>query len=216
MEKILFLIDFDGTITDVDSTTTIGRTVIKDITEDLVIKLREGKVTIREYMGTIVSKANITKEQYKDILTSKVGIDKGFKKFIEKYDNFYIISSGFDVNILTLLEYNDIKVDPERIISNYVVFDGASSKMVLNKYNSENALDKERYVREFGEKYQTVVFIGDSYSDFKGAQAADYVFALKDKRLARHCDLHNVPYIPFENFDDLYIKVEELLNKLGY
>lgn len=58
----------------------------------------------------------------------------------------------------------------------------------------------------------TTVFIGDGFSDRLAVREADLVYAKSG--LARYCDKHRVPYVPFERFEDVRQDLEERLSAL--
>jgi 2-hydroxy-3-keto-5-methylthiopentenyl-1-phosphate phosphatase len=49
----------------------------------------------------------------------------------------------------------------------------------------------------------TTVYLGDGRLDFPAARTCDLVFAVADSTLARLCDEHLIPYVPFERFDEI-------------
>jgi 2-hydroxy-3-keto-5-methylthiopentenyl-1-phosphate phosphatase len=52
-----------------------------------------------------------------------------------------------------------------------------------------------------------VIYIGDGSGDFDAAKEADYVFAVKDSKLAKLCQSYRVPFKPITDFQEV---VEEI------
>jgi 2-hydroxy-3-keto-5-methylthiopentenyl-1-phosphate phosphatase len=53
-----------------------------------------------------------------------------------------------------------------------------------------------------------VAFVGDGVSDRFGARYADVTFAKDD--LAEHCRRASIPFLAYEDFDDVRISLEQL------
>ena len=67
---------------------------------------------------------------------------------------------------------------------------------------------KKQAVERGREAYGPVVFVGDGVSDRFGARYADVTFA-KDE-LAEHCRRASIPFLAYENFDDVRTSLEGL------
>ena len=67
---------------------------------------------------------------------------------------------------------------------------------------------KKQTVEQARAVYGTVAFVGDGVSDRFGARYANVTFA-KDG-LAEHCRRESLPFLPYENFDDVRLALERL------
>ncbi len=63
-----------------------------------------------------------------------------------------------------------------------------------------------------GRGYSPIIFIGDGTSDQHAASRADMVFARKSKSLAQYCSDQKIPYIPFENFEEVRGELQRRLS----
>jgi 2-hydroxy-3-keto-5-methylthiopentenyl-1-phosphate phosphatase len=59
-----------------------------------------------------------------------------------------------------------------------------------------------------------VIYIGDDYSDFCGAEHSDIVFAKKN--LAAYCNENKIPHYPYSNFFDILRITKDIINKKKY
>jgi 2-hydroxy-3-keto-5-methylthiopentenyl-1-phosphate phosphatase len=60
---------------------------------------------------------------------------------------------------------------------------------------------KKRAVEQARETHGPVAFVGDGVSDRFGARYADLTFAKHG--LAEHCRAESIPFLPYEDFDDI-------------
>lgn len=55
-----------------------------------------------------------------------------------------------------------------------------------------------------------IVFIGDGVSDLPAANQADVLFARRGLRLEEYCQENGISYVPFDTFEDIKNKLEEI------
>lgn len=55
-----------------------------------------------------------------------------------------------------------------------------------------------------------IVFIGDGVSDLPAANQADVLFARRGLRLEEYCQENDIPYVPFDTFEDIKNKLEDI------
>ena len=111
IKNICFLIDFDGTISKVDSNDLLvekfSRNPIKDISQT------EEEVNFMEFFSFLINNVNITEEEYLEFMLKEVELTKGFYDFYKKSKSLNIpmavISGGFENGILPFLNKHDIK-----------------------------------------------------------------------------------------------------------
>ena len=121
MKKEIFLIDFDITISKIDSTDTLLGSHNPVLRDEIRKKYRNNEITMREYVKIGLESLNITKEEFLKTLR-KVKIDETFVDFINSGVSFRIVSAGTKLNITgTLINY-DINMTEDAIISNDIKF----------------------------------------------------------------------------------------------
>ncbi len=213
MKKEIFLIDFDITISKIDSTDTLLGSHNPVLRDEIRKKYRNNEITMREYVKIGLESLNITKEEFLKTLR-KVKIDETFVDFINSGVSFRIVSAGTKLNITgTLINY-DINMTEDAIISNDIEFEG-------NKITVTNPfLDKEEYYgvdkKEAVENYQRqgyrVYFIGDGPSDYRAIEVADFSFIRKGTRAIKFCEENNIDFFEFDNFNEIleYVRIRKV------
>lgn len=209
MDKIIFLIDFDITISKKDSTDTLLEVHNKQVKNIIRTQYKSGQITMREYLKTAIESLNITREQFLETL-KLIEIDESFVDFVKSGTEFKIVSAGTKLNIAGVLKNYNININEDEIISNDIHFDG-DKITVTNPY-----LDKEGYYgvdkKEAVEKYKnegyTVYFVGDGPSDYRAIETAHFSFIRKGTRAIKFCEENNIKYKEFDNFNEIleYIK----------
>ena len=56
-----------------------------------------------------------------------------------------------------------------------------------------------------------IVYVGDGYSDRCPIRYADFVFA--KRQLIKHCQEQNITYFEFNNFGDVQVKMEKIVQR---
>ena len=188
-KKRIFLIDFDRTISNEDSTDVLLETHNPEFKKDLRKRYKAGKVTIRQFIKEGLSSLNITKDEYIKTLQEKVTIDESFKDFVKSGLEFRIVSAGSRLNVQGSLLGYGIDLPDEKIISNDLKFDG-------NKITVENlfldkekiyGVDKKEAVEKFKKQGYEVIYVGDGPSDYRAMEVADFVLVRKGTRAVKFC-----------------------------
>ena len=204
-KKRIFLIDFDRTISNEDSTDVLLETHNPEFKKDLRKRYKAGKVTIRQFIKEGLSSLNITKDEYIKTLQEKVTIDESFKDFVKSGLEFRIVSAGSRLNVQgSLLGYR-IDLPDEKIISNDLKFDG-------NKITVENlfldkekiyGVDKKEVVEKFKKQGYEVIYVGDGPSDYRAMEVADFVLVRKGTRAVKFCSENGINFREFESFSEI-------------
>jgi len=135
-------------------------------------------------------------------------LDVNFIKFVEfcKVNNIpiTIVSDGYEEYIRPILsQYNlsDIAIYCNRLVKDeegfYPAFFGA-----VEGCHCSTASCKRNVVLNNSEEKDIIVYIGDGYTDFCGAEHSDIVFA--KSKLAAYCNEHKIPHHPYKTFFDVY------------
>lgn len=203
--KRIFLIDFDRTISNEDSTDVLLETHNPEFKKDLRKRYKAGKVTIRQFIKEGLSSLNITKDEYIKTLQEKVTIDKSFKDFVKSGLEFRIVSAGSRLNVQGSLLGYGIDLPDEKIISNDLKFDG-------NKITVENpfldkeknyGVDKKEAVEKFKKQGYEVIYVGDGPSDYRAMEVADFVLVRKGTRAVKFCSENGINFREFESFSEI-------------
>lgn len=204
-KKRIFLIDFDRTISNEDSTDVLLETHNPEFKKDLRKRYKAGKVTIRQFIKEGLSSLNITKYEYIKTLQEKVTIDESFKDFVKSGLEFRIVSAGSRINVQGSLLGYGIDLPDEKIISNDLKFDG-------NKITVENpfldkekiyGVDKKEAVEKFKKQGYEVIYVGDGPSDYRAMEVADFVLVRKGTRAVKFCSENGINFREFESFSEI-------------
>lgn len=204
-KKRIFLIDFDRTISNEDSTDVLLETHNPEFKKDLRKRYKAGKVTIRQFIKEGLSSLNITKDEYIKTLQEKVTIDESFKDFVQSGLEFRIVSAGSRLNVQGSLLGYGIDLPDEKIISNDLKFDG-------NKITVENpfldkekiyGVDKKEAVEKFKKQGYEVIYVGDGPSDYRAMEVADFVLVRKGTRAVKFCSENGINFREFESFSEI-------------
>ena len=204
-KKRIFLIDFDRTISNEDSTDILLETHNPEFKKDLRKRYKAGKVTIRQFIKEGLSSLNITKDEYIKTLQEKVTIDESFKDFVKSGLEFRIVSAGSRLNVQGSLLGYGIDLPDEKIISNDLKFDG-------NKITVENlfldkekiyGVDKKEAVEKFKKQGYEVIYVGDGPSDYRAMEVADFVLVRKGTRAVKFCSENGINFREFESFSEI-------------
>ena len=163
MNKDIFLIDFDITISLNDSTDVLLEKHNASKKEEIIALYRKNELTIREYIKCGLESLNVSKEEYVETLKQNVKVDKTFQHFLDTGFDYRIVSAGANLNVLASLQGNNIYIQENKIISNKLIF--TNNKITVeNPYLDESGyygVDKGAIVKEFKEKGRRVIYIGD-------------------------------------------------------
>ena len=204
-KKRIFLIDFDRTISNEDSTDVLLETHNPEFKKDLRKRYKAGKVTIRQFIKEGLSSLNITKDEYIKTLQKKVTIDESFKDFVKSGLKFRIVSAGSRLNVQGSLLGYGIDLPDEKVISNDLKFDG-------NKITVENpfldkekiyGVDKKEAVEKFKKQGYEVIYVGDGPSDYRAMEVADFVLVRKGTRAVKFCSENGINFREFESFSEI-------------
>ena len=204
-KKRIFLIDFDRTISNEDSTDVLLETHNPEFKKDLRKRYKAGKVTIRQFIKEGLSSLNITKDEYIKTLQEKVTIDESFKNFVQSGLEFRIVSAGSRLNVQGSLLGYGIDLPDEKIISNDLKFDG-------NKITVENpfldkekiyGVDKKEAVEKFKKQGYEVIYVGDGPSDYRAMEVANFVLVRKGTRAVKFCSENGINFREFESFSEI-------------
>ena len=207
-KKSIFLIDFDITISNKDSTDVLLETHQPEFKQELRKKYRAGEYSIREFIKYGLGSLNITKEQYIQTLQENVTIDETFIDFVKSGEEFKIVSAGARLNIQGTLSKYGINLPDSEVISNDLKFSGTDK----NQITVENPfLDKEGYygvdkkeaVENYKKKGYKTYFVGDGPSDYKALEVADFAFVRKGTRAVKFCEENGIEFFEFDNFNEI-------------
>ena len=217
-KQFKIFLDFDGTITKNDVGEEIFKKILKeDIVKKIVDDLLAEKISSRECWERLCESALIKDKNEFDNFILSQEIEATLHQFVDYCDEnkfqLFILSDGFDYYIEKILKRENL--------SHLKLF---SNKLILNDerklipsfpyFNADcrsSANCKRNHIIENSGEDDYTVFIGDGNSDNDAIQYVDFIFAKDD--LLKYCEVQRITYFPFKNFDDVILRMIELLSK---
>lgn len=198
---MVVFVDFDGTITDVDTFDALVRDASgEDVWRELDQELVAGRISLRETLRRQALLVHRTREQALAFLEKTATVDPAFAAFVAVARGYgaevIVLSSGVGSIIRTALERAGVDVP---VFANDVDFDPSGWTLTFID-DSSNGHDKAARVRNAKAAGGSTVYIGDGISDFEAALVADRRFAKKDRALERYCRERGVACTSFSSF----------------
>ena len=219
MEKVFkIFVDFDGTISKQD----IGEEIFrkfgnKDKVEDIIIKLLSDEITAKQcWLSLCESVENLTRNNLDEFIDS-MEIDHTFHNLVDYCKKnkmeLFVISDGFDYYIEKIFEKENLK--DIRCFSNKLEIDSNNKLVPSFPYFDHNCTSsancKRNHIINNSGEDEFTIFIGDGNSDKYTVQFCDFIFAKDD--LLKYCEVERITYFPFDNFNDIIAKIDELKSR---
>jgi 2-hydroxy-3-keto-5-methylthiopentenyl-1-phosphate phosphatase len=208
--------DFDGTITVSDNIVAIMKHFNPPGWEEIVEQLMAKKLTIRQAVGSMFALLPTSrKEEIIRYSISNATIRDGLEDFIDycKLNDITLLitSGGIDFFIFPLLA--PFSIPQENIYCNSSSFDGDTIQILWphpcdDHCSNDCGMCKTTIIRSYNSEQYHRILIGDSVTDFAGAQLVDTIFARS--HLIDLCDELGLNYTPFETFFDVINRLEEM------
>ena len=227
--KYIFLTDFDGTITLLDSndhmvdTVGMGYAERRKINDAIVAE----KIGFRDGFRQMLESVHRPFEEMKELTRRDVKLDPGFKEFHafakENHIPIVVVSSGMTPIIRSIFSnlIGEEEASKLEIISNDVEFTDPEKKgdtwsIVYRHPDNVNGHDKSLSILPYRDLPQRplLFFAGDGISDISAARHADVLFVKdkKDNDLATYCDKHNIGYHLFKDWTVPKHMIQQWLN----
>lgn len=204
----LFVIDFDGTITNQDAVDgLIGRFSISDQWKLMEEQWEMGQIGSAECMSQQLREIRVTEDELEQFL-QEIQVDPSFQALQDTLANMniplMIMSDGFDLLIQSVLrrnhfeglwvKCNHLEWRENRLIPQFPYIEDTCGHCAHCKQNSIQKLK-----RMFLDK--RIIYAGDGRSDICATKEADYLFAKES--LAEYCDKERIEYQKFCSLADI-------------
>ena len=210
--KTLVQCDFDGTITEEDTSFFLLDAFAQGDWRRLLREYKEHRISVGEFNTKAFAMVKADKPTLLGALKGEVKVRAGFHELVNyclgKDFRLVIVSNGLDFYIEATLKDLGLKnievhaarasFDPEGMEVQYVGPDGK---------RLEDGV-KEAYTKSFLKLGYRVIYIGNGDSDFAPAKYAHHVFATGE--LLAYCRENNLDYKPFDNFVDVVRDLEQM------
>jgi HAD superfamily phosphoserine phosphatase-like hydrolase len=195
-------VDYDGTITDVDTFDVLVRRLVGDGPwNEIEGRLHRGELPLREALEREAELVRVSFDEAAALLEREVRFDASFAPFVEACEAngmpVTIVSSGVEPLIRSALRREGL----ERLT---VIANGVEALTTGWRLRFRdpvgNGTDKAAIVSAARARGVHTVFIGDGRSDYDAALAADRAFVKRNGHLERFLTERGVPFEPFASF----------------
>jgi HAD superfamily phosphoserine phosphatase-like hydrolase len=197
-------VDFDGTITDIDTFDALVRSEAGNAAWDaLEVELHAGAITLREALRRQAALCRRSQPETLAFLEATATVDPTFGPFVTRARAagaaVRVVSSGIGTVIHAALERAGIEIE---VLANDVDFDAAGWTMHFID-DSLNGHDKAAHVHAARAAGAHTIYVGDGISDFDAAAIADQRFAKAGRRLEEYCRANGIACTPFAAFSEI-------------
>ena len=210
--KTLVQCDFDGTVTEKDTSFFLLDTFAQGDWRRLLREYKEHRISVGEFNTKAFAMVRADKPTLLEALEGKVKVRAGFRELVnycQRRDfRLVIVSNGLDFYIEATLKglgLNNLEVHAAQASFHpggmQVQYLGPDGKRL------EDGV-KEAYTRSFLKLGYRVIYVGNGDSDFAPAKYAHHVFATGE--LLAYCRDNNLKYKSFKNFIDIVRDIDLL------
>ncbi len=203
--KYLFLSDFDGTITLIDTVEAMvdrfARGEYAQINQQWRDKVLDTETTAKRILEMFAA----TEDELREFLNN-IAIDPFFTEFVHEVqareDRLMITSDGYDYNIDLIMNREGLGHIP--FYANHLIIREHEFSMSCGFFNPQCGLCgtcKRLLMDRLRSQHEIVVYIGDGFSDMCVSEYADIVLA--KGRLITFCRENRLPCIEVEGFSDI-------------
>lgn len=204
---MIFIIDFDGTLSPDDTVDKLLEIHASSSWEDLEEDWLAGRISALECMRAQIGLVQADRISL-EIFFQKIRLDPHFRAFwqhVREFAYVAIVSDGLDYAIQTALkgaDLSDLPIFANRL--NFVAPDRLSLSFPHQKSDCQggNGVCKCAVATQLALSHGgPVVLVGDGKSDACLASVADVVFAKNS--LVKHCMDRSIPFIEFTDFSEV-------------
>ncbi|MDD3364701.1 MAG: MtnX-like HAD-IB family phosphatase [Syntrophomonas sp.] len=214
-KKLMFFIDFDGTISREDMCCAMVTKFAREGWEEINLLWEAGCLSTEECAQRTLDLMTVEPEEL-DAFFGQVDIDNSFIDFVNWAEHqgypISILSDGYDNYIKKVLTQYGLSIT---YYANHLEYEqGWRIKCLhLDKECKKCGVCKTELMQELIQPGYLRIYIGDGYSDICPAESADIVFA-KDK-LAHLCQERGITFYHYDCFYDVQRIVQELVGTLN-
>lgn len=201
--KRVFFLDFDGTITKIDTCFLMVNTFAGDGWKEIDEQWERKEITTEECASLTFKLFRADLDDVRKLIET-VEIDDYFMEFLDlcrkQGDDVYVLSDGYDLIIDMVFKRYGIEVP---YYANRMIYEDGFQIACpyLNPDCGQCGTCKSSLMKRLKGDAEQVVYVGDGYSDTCPAEKADLVFA--KGVLYRYCLEKGIPVVCFETFRDI-------------
>jgi len=208
--------DFDGTVCLQDVGEQFFLKFAGDKAEQNIQRLLSDEITMQEWLTELCEAIPlIDQKKFFDFIDQFI-IDPCLAEFVrfckDQEIPLMILSDGLDAYVERVLSNAGLSQIP--FFANHAEFIGKKLKVSFPYTDAEcNCCGncKRNHMLNTSADDDIIVYVGDGYSDRCPIRYADFVFA--KRQLIKHCQEQNITYFEFNNFGDVQVKMEEIVQR---
>jgi 2-hydroxy-3-keto-5-methylthiopentenyl-1-phosphate phosphatase len=210
--KTLVQCDFDGTVTEEDTSFFLLDAFAQGDWRRLLREYKEHKISVGEFNTKAFAMVKADKPTLLGTLKGKIKVRDGFHELVNycrrRGFRLVIVSNGLDFYIEATLK--DLGLENLEVHAAQASFHPEGMEVQYVGPDGKRLEDgfKEAYTKSFLKLGCTVIYIGNGDSDVAPAKCAHHVFATGE--LLAYCRENNLNYKPFENFIDVVSDIDLL------
>jgi 2-hydroxy-3-keto-5-methylthiopentenyl-1-phosphate phosphatase len=210
--KTLVQCDFDGTVTEKDTSFFLLDTFAQGDWRRLLREYKEHRISVGEFNARAFAMVKVDKATLLGALKGEVKVRAGFHELVnycgERGLRLVIVSNGLDFYIEAILKDQGLENIEIHAAQAYSHTEGMQVHYVGPDDERLDDGVKEAYIRSFLKSGYRVVYVGNGDSDVAAAKYANDVFATGE--LLTYCKENNLKYKPFDNFIDIVRDLERI------
>ncbi|MFC2051692.1 MtnX-like HAD-IB family phosphatase [Chloroflexota bacterium] len=202
--------DFDGTITEEDTSFMMLDTFADGDWRQLLKEYQDGRISVGCFNTKAFAMVKADKKSLLEVVKDNVKVRPGFLELVtccrRKGFRFVIVSNGLDFYIEEILR--DIGLGDIEVFAAQTRFHpgGLTVRYVGPDGNHMDDAFKDAYVDLFlGEGYR-VIYVGNGASDVSPARQCHHIFATGT--LLTRCKQENLGCVPFDDFTEVVSALE--------
>ncbi|GAC1309813.1 MAG: MtnX-like HAD-IB family phosphatase [Vulcanimicrobiaceae bacterium] len=198
-------VDFDGTITDLDTFDVLVRHFAgPHAWADTEIGLDDGTVSLRDVLQKQAAHVRAPFDEVAALLRREVAVDATFAPFVAQCRARGVAVTALSSGIAPIIagRLAEIGCADVPVVANDVDAD-AGGWSIRFRDGVPNGTDKAAVVRAASEAGLRTVFVGDGRSDYEAALVADRRFAKAGRQLQHYLRARGAAYDVFTTFADV-------------
>lgn len=210
-KKLMFFVDFDGTISREDVCYTMVKTFAREGWEEINQQWEEGSISTEECAQRTLALMKVEPREL-EAFFKRAEIDDSFPAFVtwtkkQEYP-LYILSDGYDNYIEQILTRQGLNLP---YYANHLEYEQGWRIRCLDVATEcrKCGVCKTELIEKLIPPGYVKVYIGDGYSDICAAENCDMVFA-KD-HLVHLCEEKGITFHHYNSFRDIQRIVEKML-----
>ena len=206
MKRVL-LCDFDGTIVTIDTCEFLLDTFVKEDWRAFNAILETGKITLEECTRAQLSMLNLSEEEALNALEKITSFRPHFTELVNhcvtQGIRFIVVSGGLDFVIKHFLRVGGLE-KRVRVFSATSRTTRDGIELSFPELVDYTSLDfKEDLIKQYNKQGFKTIYVGDGLSDFNAFKHADFLFVIKDSKLAKLCKREKVPHHEITDFQEV-------------